>query len=278
MSRRKLAMVGWVVAGCVGLAQANTLVQFRVVGYVTDAYLEAELLDEDKPRTVKNFMQLIESGAYSNMFFHRLVPGFVIQGGGYRLAANGTSHEPVPNFGTITNEYLTGPLRSNVAGTLAMAKVDGNPDSATSEFFINLADNSGNLDNQNGGFTVFARLLADPAAMVAFWNSLSMGVGIVNLGEPFSALPVNYAGTTAPTYGELIYCDVTLMRVMVSNSSAGRVVSWDSAAGLTNLVEFTTQFSPPVWGVLTATNGTGARFSITDTNSTSVRFYRVRVQ
>ncbi len=114
--------------------------------------------------------------------------------------------------------------------------------------------------------------------MVAFWNSLSVGMGIVNIGDPFTDLPVNYPGTAVPTYGQLVYCDVTLMRIAVSNSPAGRVVSWDSAAGLTNLVEFTTQFSPPVWDVLTATNGTGARFIITDTNNTTVRFYRVRVQ
>lgn len=279
MSCGKLAVVGMVaVLGAAGLAQANTVVQFRIVGYAVDAYLEAELFDDDKPGTVRNFIRLIESGAYTNMFFHRLDPGFVMQGGGFRLTSDLSAHESVPNFGTITNEYLTGALRSNVAGTLAMAKVAGNPDSATSEFFINLADNSAILDNQNGGFTAFGRLLSDTAGLVAFWNSLSFGMGIVNIGDPFAELPVNYPGTAGPTYAQLIYCDISLMRIAVSNGPAGRTISWDSAAGLTNLVEFTTSFSPPAWDVLLATNGTGARFSVTDTNSASSRFYRVRVQ
>lgn len=55
------------------------------------------------------------------------------------------------------NEFS--PTRSNVRATVAMAKVGGNPDSATSQFFVNLADNSANLDNQNGGFTVFATVV-----------------------------------------------------------------------------------------------------------------------
>jgi cyclophilin family peptidyl-prolyl cis-trans isomerase len=278
MKIREAAWVAAFTAMFAGLAQANTVVQFRIVGYAVDAYMEAELFDDDKPGTVRNFIRLIESGAYTNMFFHRLVPGFVMQGGGFRLTSDLSSHESVPNFGTITNEYLTGALRSNIAGTLAMAKVGGDPDSATSEFFINLADNSGSLDNQNGGFTVFGRVLSDTAAMIAFWNSLSQGYGIVNLGDPFAALPVNYPGTSAPTYAQLIYCDISLMRIAVSNSPAGRTISWDSAAGLTNLVEYTAAFAPPVWNVLLATNGTGARFSVTDTNSVSSRFYRVRVQ
>jgi len=59
----------------------------------------------------------------------------------------------------VPNEFS--PSRSNVRGTIAMAKLDGDPDSATNEWFINLGDNSANLDKQNGGFTVFGRVL-DP--------------------------------------------------------------------------------------------------------------------
>lgn len=258
-------------------AAANTLVQFRIVGYASDAYIEAELLDDEKPVTVSNFVRLIESGSFSNMFFHRLAPNFVMQGGGYRRTAAGNSHEPVPHFGTITNEFNVGPLRSNVRGTIAMAKVGGDPDSATSQFFINLADNIG-LDTQNGGFTVFARVKSDPAGVISVWNTMSYGNGIVNVGDPFAELPVNYPGTAAPSYNQLIYCDVTLLQVAVSNSVAGRVIAWNSSAGLTNIVEYTEQFSPPAWRELLTTNGTGARFSVTDTNVAASRFYRVRVE
>ena len=65
----------------------------------------------------------------------------------------------VPVDAPIQNEFS--PERSNVRGTIAYAKQGGNPNSATSQFFFNLGDNSGNLDNQNGGFTVFGEVLGD---------------------------------------------------------------------------------------------------------------------
>lgn len=269
-----IAMLGLAYA-----AAANTLVQFRIVGYASDAYIEAELLDDEKPVTVSNFVRLVESGAFENMFFHRLVPNFVMQGGGFRIDAAGTNIEPVPNFGTITNEYNVGPTRSNVQGTIAMAKAGGDPDSATSQFFVNLGDNSGDLDDQNGGFTVFARVRSDTNSVIAFWNTMFVGYGIVDAGTVFSNLPVNYVGVTLPTnFNQLIYCDVTLLQVAVSNSVAGRVIAWNSSAGLTNIVEYTEPFSPPAWRELLTTNGTGARLSVTDTNVTPARFYRVRVE
>ena len=118
-----------------------------------------ELYEDDTPITVANFLSYVNDGDYVNSFFHRFVPGFVIQGGGYT-----TSHtyfyypsqfSEVPTDDPIQNE----PGISNTIGTVAMAKLGGDPNSATSQFFINLGDNSGNLDTQNGGFTVFGRVL-----------------------------------------------------------------------------------------------------------------------
>jgi len=63
----------------------------------------------------------------------------------------------VESFGNVENE----PVYSNVRGTIAMAKVAGNPNSATSQWFFNLKDNSQNLDVQNGGFTVFGQVIGD---------------------------------------------------------------------------------------------------------------------
>lgn len=114
--------------------------------------INIELLAEDAPKTVENFLQYIDAGRYTNTIVHRSVPAFVIQAGGYysRLPI-----EHIPTFPAVVNEYKI----SNTRGTLAMAKLGGNPNSATSEWFINLGDNSANLNNQNGGFTVFARVL-----------------------------------------------------------------------------------------------------------------------
>ncbi|AFZ45466.1 peptidyl-prolyl cis-trans isomerase cyclophilin type [Halothece sp. PCC 7418] len=120
------------------------------------------------PITVENFANYVEDGDYVNSIIHRAVPEFVVQGGGFivdgledALAADdpASAISNVPLDEPIVNEFS--PERSNVAGTIAMAKLGNNPDSATSQWFFNLADNSENLDNQNGGFTVFGELLSE---------------------------------------------------------------------------------------------------------------------
>jgi len=111
-----------------------------------------ELVD-DAPITTANFFQYVEDDFYDGTIFHRVVAGFVVQGGGFLPGMV----QPPGVRDPIMNEFS--PARSNVRATVAMAKVGGNPDSATSQFFVNLADNSANLDNQNGGFTVFATVV-----------------------------------------------------------------------------------------------------------------------
>ena len=119
--------------------------------------IDIELFDTVAPQTVANFMNYVNDGDYDGTFFHRSIPGFVVQGGGFitntpsgSILVDGASH--IPTDPPVINEFNL----SNLRGTIAMAKVGGDPDSATSEWFFNLDDNSENLDNQNGGFTVFA--------------------------------------------------------------------------------------------------------------------------
>ena len=122
--------------------------------------IEIELLKDDAPKTVANFLNYIQSGRYHKSFLHRSVPGFVIQGGGFTWT--GTNSNFIFTFDSIENEFKI----PNTRGTVAMAKRSGAPDSATSQWFINLADNSANLDNTNGGYTVFARVIGDGMAVV----------------------------------------------------------------------------------------------------------------
>jgi len=111
-----------------------------------------ELVDT-APITTQNFIQYVQDKFYDGTIIHRVVPNFVIQGGGFLPGM-----VPAPGVrAPIQNEF--DPRRSNVRGTVAMAKLDGDPNSATSQWFVNLADNSSNLDNQNGGFTVFANVI-----------------------------------------------------------------------------------------------------------------------
>ena len=124
--------------------------------------IDIELFDTVAPLTVANFMNYVNDGDYDGTFIHRSVPGFVVQGGGFIFNPDngdffGGGTTRIPTDPPVVNEFNL----SNVRGTIAMAKVEGDPDSATSEWFFNLVDNSGNLDNQNGGFTVFAQVLGN---------------------------------------------------------------------------------------------------------------------
>ena len=109
-----------------------------------------ELYPYDAPKTVDNFLRYVRDGFYNGLIFHRVVKGFVIQTGAYRPDGSNP-----PTRGPIPNEFK----QSNVRGTVAMAKVEDDPDSATSQWFVNLVDNSDNLDHQNGGFTVFGHVV-----------------------------------------------------------------------------------------------------------------------
>ena len=147
--------------------------------------IEMELRADAAPTAVNNFLNYVGDGDYLDSFFHRSVPGFVLQGGGFahstgdlcNIPCNGLDpglFQTVPSDAPIPNEFQL----SNVRGTVAMAKLSGNPDSATSEFFFNLNDNAANLDFQNGGFTVFAEVIdmtvVDQIAALSIGNMSSV--------------------------------------------------------------------------------------------------------
>ena len=118
---------------------------------------DIELFDDSAPLTVANFIRYAESGRYNGTVIHRSVPNFVVQGGWLTYESESNSLTPIKTDSTLLNEFRL----SNIRGTVAMAKVGGDPNSATSQWFINLSDNSKNLDNQNGGFTVFGRVIGN---------------------------------------------------------------------------------------------------------------------
>ncbi len=152
-----------------------------------------ELFERQAPGTVANFIRYIDSGAYAQSIFHRSMPGFVIQGGGFKVTGSDTGAKVsvVDVFDPIKNEFGI----SNTRGTVAMAKVGRDPDSATSQWFVSLADNSANLDNQNGGFTVFAKILYDGMAIFDTIAALQR----VNFGGALSTTPtINFDVTQTP--------------------------------------------------------------------------------
>lgn len=114
-----------------------------------------ELFAEKAPKTVANFLEYVDGGFYANTIFHRVIPGFMIQGGGLGARMNEkTTRDPVEN------EADNG--LKNERGSLAMARTQ-DPHSATAQFFINLADN-GFLDHsaptlQGWGYCVFGKVV-----------------------------------------------------------------------------------------------------------------------
>ena len=139
-----------------------------VVFETTQGTIKIELFEEQAPITVKNFKDYVETGFFEGTIFHRVIPGFVIQGGGMTA-----DMEQKPTNAPIKNEADNGLL--NGRGTLSMARTQV-VDSATSQFFINLKDNRF-LDHgtRDFGYAVFGRVaegleVVDEIAMVPTSN------------------------------------------------------------------------------------------------------------
>jgi len=129
-------------------AQNPVVVMETSMGNIT-----IELLQEQAPITVENFLQYVDDGFYSGTVFHRVIEGFMIQGGG--LTANLSEKQ---TRAPIRNEANNGV--SNERGTISMARTNV-VDSATAQFFINTVNNARSLDHQgqqNFGYAVFGRV------------------------------------------------------------------------------------------------------------------------
>lgn len=152
--------------------------------------LDMVLFSNRTPVTRQNFLKYVSDGDYVNSFIHRSVPGFVIQGGGFQ-SNNGINL--VPTDPPIINEFGI----SNTLGTISMAKSGGDPNSATSQWFVSLNGNSDILDPQNGGFTVFGRM-----TRATLNNALLFGnpdfFPVYGFNSPFNELPLFYTYENAP--------------------------------------------------------------------------------
>jgi len=238
----------------------STVVRFST----TLGDFEVALFDSDTPITVANFLSYVESGAYTtNLFFHRSVPGFVLQSGGFYILSN--TIFAVPTQPAITNE----PGISNLRGTIAMAKADGDPNSATSQWFFNLGDNSANLNNQNGGFTVFGRVIGEGMQVV---DALA-AVPTYNLGGPLTDLP---ALSTNVFVSDLLY--ITSIEIIPFQFREIQIredairITWDGPEAGVEL-EQTTSLVNPNWTVISPTNQTG----FFETPQTNGPFFRLSI-
>lgn len=150
LSRALSAVV--LVATCVVAVGAHAQ---NVKLVTSEGVIEIQLEPQKSPKTVENFLRYVKSGDYDGTIFHRVIDGFMIQGGGMTPAMVKKPTRP-----PIALESHNGLL--NVRGTVAMART-GEPDSATSQFFINVVDNT-SLDpagtRDGNGYAVFGKVVA----------------------------------------------------------------------------------------------------------------------
>jgi cyclophilin family peptidyl-prolyl cis-trans isomerase len=189
-----------------------------------------ELNQSGAPANVANFLFYVRQGRYSNSIIHRCPdPDFVAQGGGY-LSPNLTA---IVRQAPVVSEFN----RSNVRGTISFAKSPGDPDSATSEWFINLADNSANLDSQNGGFTVFAEVIGtgmSVADAIAAVPRVDLNPG--NPNDAFNDLPLT-DGTPPPSASNLVIVhSIREATLYPQSGSAPSHITFNAVAANTSLV------------------------------------------
>jgi cyclophilin family peptidyl-prolyl cis-trans isomerase len=166
----------------------------RVLLKTSKGDIALRLYESQTPLTVANFLRYVQAGRYDDTFFHRLETGFVLQGGGYSIDATNAPLK-IEAYAPVKNEFGV----ANTRGTVAMAKLGNDPDSATCEWFFSLADNTANLDYQNGGFTVFGDV-ADLAVVDAI-----AALPCADLGGAFNKLPALKVTSGSVAIPDLIY-------------------------------------------------------------------------
>lgn len=130
---------------------ANAFAGAKVQIKTNHGDIVVELDEEKAPITVKNFLTYVDDGFYTNTIFHRVIDGFMIQGGGF--TKDMVKKETKSPIQLEANNGL-----SNTTGTIAMARTR-DPNSATSQFFINV-ENNVNLDTVGGGYAVFGKVVS----------------------------------------------------------------------------------------------------------------------
>ena len=254
MVRRFISLLGCLLAlGAVcAPARAQSASDPVYVFHTSLGSISVQLYPDVAPKTVANFLSYVNSGAYQSSIFHRSVAGFIIQGGGYQVQNGGVVTTPAN--APVVNEFHL----SNTRGTIAMAKLGSDPNSATSQWFFNLADNSSNLDNQNGGFTVFGKI-TDAASLAVMDQIAAVPTYDLSSANPaFNQIPLyNYQSGTTAQISNL----VTVSSIVPAD---GAQILWDNTNGTASIWNYDTstgtftqnQYGPyPGWAAKTVADG-----------------------
>jgi cyclophilin family peptidyl-prolyl cis-trans isomerase len=191
--------------------------------------IPVELYPNMAPQTVANFRAYADAGDWDGSLVHRSVPGFVIQGGGYHEVSG--AYQAIATDPPVPNE----PCLSNTTGTIAMARIGGQPNSATSQWFVNLANNT-SLDSVDGGFTAFGRVIGNGMSVVQSIAALPIFDALAYLQLPFNqifrslplfTLPLDPPGgygcsRAAPVFG--LYAEPPASGFIVDSTRSGSAV------------------------------------------------------
>jgi len=186
---------------------------------------------------IRNFGVLDTTNKYDGAVFHRSIPGFIVQGGAFKVQSSPNNFSSITTSPSPTNE----PVNSNSRGTVSMAKLGGNPNSATNQFFVNLADNSAILDGQNGGFTAFARVagngmtIADAIAALPTVDSLVNFAGVSNAS--LTDWPLASASTVMDTTKVVSITSATKNVPLISYAITGNTNSSAVTASINTVVD-----------------------------------------
>jgi cyclophilin family peptidyl-prolyl cis-trans isomerase len=252
------------------LTGTNPIVRFHTDLGDMDVYLVQDVA----PKNVANFLGYVNREAYDNSFIHRSPPNFVIQGGGYKFV-NGQVVS-ISQGSPVVNEFHV----SNTRGTLAMAKVAGDPNSATNQWFFNESDsNAATLDTQNGGFTVVGRIMTTLG--LTTMDTIA-SVPIYNAGSPFDQLPLlNYTDGNIQDSNlvHVIWIKVIPQIVAVTHPTANTVhIQGRGVASTTYQLQMSS--SPDASTFTTSVNvttGSAGNFNYDDTNPGTKKFYRLAI-
>lgn len=231
-NNQPLATALVVLLASISTAQATIVRVETVLGDI-----DVNLYDNATPNTVANFLNYVQNGDFTDSIVHRSVPGFIIQGGGFRTDVN-SNVTSIPANAAVTNE----PVYSNVRGTIAMAKVGGNPNSATNQWFFNLANNAADLDNQNSGFTVFGEVTDNGMTVVDAIAELPRFAFAAPLGE----LPLR--DYTIGNFNNNVPVDNTHLVIVTAVTVIDTTVDSAGVAGLNPTPTTKTGVTPPTGG------------------------------
>jgi len=259
-------------------APSNMVVMNSSLGNFT-----IQLFPLNAPKTVANFLNYVNTGAYQNTIIHRSVPGFIIQGGGF--TAN-TSLSSIPTFPAIPSEFGL----PNTIGTIAMALVGTDSNSATDQWFINLANNTSILDATNTAgnppFTVFGQVIGNGMSVVDAIAALPLG----NLGGAFGTIPLeNWTNTSTVSINNLVIITnvLTLPYFAVSSDPSAFAVKLNGSNLTVSFVTYPTnsttlQNLARISVYATDTNGlsTNASFAVVPsaTGSQTISFSQISPQ